>query len=181
MDFNEILVKKLTGQVLTSDERAILIANADQLANIAKEVTSAKTAEQKAAEQKAAFDAFFAELKNQTFDGLSAFNSYVKEHAPKTRKSGTGNGTTEVTVYSTLQDALNAPKGYPQAVATALSKKSPQSETDLCKVVEGLLPDNSTKYTLSRVRYHTKHQLPFVSFIKEGDYSLVAPTPAPEK
>ena len=169
-NFNEILVKKLTGQVLTSDEQAILLANADKLANIAKEVTSAKTAEQKAAEQKAAFDAFFAELKNQTFDGLSAFNSYVKEHAPKTRKDK-GTGTTEVTVYSTLQDALNAPKGYPQAIAMALSTQSPQSEADLCKAIEGLLPDNNKKYTLSRVRYHAKHQLPFVT-VTNGSYAL---------
>ena len=173
MDFNAILVKKLTGQELTNDEQAILLANADKLTAVATEVATAKSAEQKAAEQKAAFNAFFNELCKQTFDGWSDFNSYVSDRAPKSR--------TEVTVYRTLQDALNAPKGYPQAVATALSKKSPQSETDLCKVVEGLLPDNSTKYTLSRVRYHTKHQLPFVTFVKEGDYSLVAPAPAPEK
>ena len=166
MDFNNILIKKLTGQELTSDERAVLMANADKLANIAKEVTTAKTAEQKAAEQKAAFDAFFAELCKQTFDDMSGFRAYVKEHAP-----GSGSTTTKTTVYSTLQDALNAPKGYPRGISQILSTQSPMSETDLCKAVEALLPDNDKKYTLSRVRYHVKHQLPFVA--KNGDiYSL---------
>ena len=177
MDFNEILVKKLTGQVLTSDEQAILMANASKLMAVADE--AAKLADETA--NKAKFDAFFTELKTMSFSGFDAFFAHVNGFKPTKGRKGTGSGTTEVTVYATLQDALNAPTGYPQAIATALSTQSPMTETDLCKAIEDLLPDNNKKYTLTRVRYHTKHQLPFVSFIKEGDYSLVAPTPAPEK
>jgi hypothetical protein len=170
MNFNEILVKKLTGQELTSEERAILIANASKLMDVADEVTAAKSAEQKAKEAKEAFNLFFTELKNQTFDSMPEFMAYVKNHAPKTRKGDKG-CPTEVTVYDTLDVALKAPKGYANAIATALSTQSPQSEADLCKEVEALLPDNNKKYTLSRVRYHAKHQLPFVT-VTNGSYAL---------
>jgi len=178
MNFNEILVKKLTGQVLTSDESAFLIANIAKVQDVANEAT--KLADETA--NKAKFDEFFANLKTMSFSGFDEFFAHVNGFKPTKGRKGTGNGTTEVTVYATLQDALNAPTGYPQAIATALSTQSPMTETDLCKAIEDLLPDNNKKYTLSRVRYHAKHQLPFVA--KNGDkYSITAPTPtpAPEK
>ena len=97
MNFNEILIKKLTGQKLTNEEQAILLANADKISAVANEVTTAKSAEQKAKEAKEAFDAFFTELCKQSFEDMDAFKTYVKDHAPKARKGGNG-GTTEVTV-----------------------------------------------------------------------------------
>ena len=76
MNFNEIIVRKLSGEILTAEENRFFAANAAKIkamADAANEIAAAEA-------EKAAFTIFFEQLKNEQFESFNDFFEYVKPH-----------------------------------------------------------------------------------------------------
>lgn len=148
MNFNEILIRKLSGEMLTAEETQFFAANAAKIkamADAANEIAAA-------AAEKAAFTVFFEQLKKEQFESFDDFFEYVKPHVPKKVR---GTTTPVLTSISNLK-----PNSYNWAIVETL-KVNPKGLTinELIKKVEILLPEKAVKYVGPRVRYGLKNQL----------------------
>jgi len=153
MNFNEILVRKLSGEMLTAEENRFFAANAEKI----KEMADAANEMAAAAAEKQKFTIFFEQLKEKQFENFNDFLKYVKLHVPK-KVRGTG-------VVVPLTSIANLkPNSYNWAIVETL-KHNPKGLliNELIEKVEILLPEKAVKYVGPRVRYGLKNQL--VDFI----------------
>ncbi len=153
MNFNEILVRKLSGQQLTAEETRFFAANAAKI----REMADAANEMAKAAAEKAAFTVFFEQLKKEQFESFDDFLRYVKPHVPKKVR-----GTTTPAPLTSIANLR--PNSYNWAIVETL-KNNPKGllMNELIEKVKILLPEKAVKYVGPRVRYGVKNQL--INFI----------------
>ncbi len=149
MNFNEIIVRKLSGEILTAEENRFFAANAAKIKAMADAANEMAAAEA----EKAAFTVFFEQLKNEQFESFNDFFEYVKPHVPKKVR-----GTTTPVPLTSITNLR--PNSYNWAIVETL-KNNPKGLliNELIKEVEILLPEKAVKYVGPRVRYGVKNQL----------------------
>ena len=153
MNFNEIIVRKLSGEMLTAEESQFFAANAAKI----KEMADAANEMAAAAAEKQKFTVFFEQLKEEQFESFDDFFEYVKPHVPRKVR-----GTTTPVPLTSISNLK--PNSYNWAIVETL-KNNPKGLliNELIEKVEILLPEKAVKYVGPRVRYGLKNQL--VDFI----------------